>query len=136
MSKCLLLRYPTADLVVRASDIMSSVNFQSAFCTRYRCLEADFERQVFWRGLYRHAVPLAVMLRWFAPRFFHVDVEFIRWLAGAVTMSDIREDLQDFEYRNRVNPQWLRTGFLIRLSPARIKALARQCLPMTQTPVE
>ena len=103
--------------------------FRSAFCARYRRSDSDFERAIFWRALHRHAVPLALLLRWISPGFFQPDTEFIRWLAGARNLADAHGDLANFEYKNHVAPHWLRTGFSIRLSASRIEALARECLP-------
>ena len=113
---------------IRASDVpMKSVNFRDAFCTRYRCADSDFERMFFRRALYRHAFPLAVVIRWCLPRFFRADTEFIQWVGRAVSLAEVRTELADFEYSNWVSPHWLRTGFLIRLNSSRVKALARLC---------
>jgi hypothetical protein len=108
--------------------LMKSVNLRDAFCTRYRCAESDFERMFFRRAVYRHALPLAMVIRWWLPRFFRRDADFIQWVGRAVNLADVRTELSDFEYGNWVSPHWLRTGFLIRLNPTRVKALAKQCL--------
>jgi hypothetical protein len=74
-------------------------------------------------------VPLALFLRLFAPDFFRPDFELITRLAGAVSLAEVSEDIESYEYGNRVRSNWLRTGFMIRLNSARIRAMARQCLP-------
>lgn len=105
-----------------------SGNFRTAFCAHARCADAAFERTLFWQGLYRHAVPLALLIRWFAPNFFRPDEEFIRFVGADASLAEVEEDMERFEYGNRVQPHWLRTGLLIRVNQARIAALARTCL--------
>ena len=107
---------------------MKSANFREAFCARYGCPESNFERQFFRRAVYRHAFPLAVVIRWCVPRFFRPDTDFIQWVGRAASLAEVRTELADFEYRNWLSPHWLRTGFLIRLNPARVKALAKHRL--------
>jgi hypothetical protein len=108
---------------------MNPPNFRAAYCARHHCAESAFERRIFWRGLYRHAVPLALLLRLFSPAFFRPDAELITRLAGAGSLAEVNEDIDSYEYGNRVRSNWLRTGFLIRLNSARIRAMARQCIP-------
>lgn len=103
-------------------------DFRTAFCAQARCAGPAFERALFWRGLYRHAMPLALFLRLTAPGFFREDEEFIRWLAGDGSLAEVEEDIERFQYGNRVRAHWLRTGLRIHLDPARIWALAQRCL--------
>jgi hypothetical protein len=104
------------------------VTFRAAFCARYRCADRDFERTFFRRAVYRHALIPAAIIRWCHPRFFRTDADLIQWVGAAINLPEVRHELADFEYRNRVSPHWLRTGFLVQLSPSRVKALARACL--------
>jgi hypothetical protein len=92
------------------------------------CADASFERALFWRGLYRHAIPLAVFIRWFNPEFFHDDDELIHRLGRDTTMDEVRDDLEHFEYGNRVRRHWLRTGLCIHVSPKRLARLANRCM--------
>lgn len=105
------------------------MNFRTAFCRRAHCQDTRFERALFWRGLYRHAIPLALFIRLFAPRFFRDDLDFIRYLGADTSMEDVVEDIDRFEYGNRVRRHWLRTGLRIRLNSARVAAMAAKCLP-------
>ncbi|MCP5525039.1 MAG: hypothetical protein H7A46_26240, partial [Verrucomicrobiales bacterium] len=43
--------------------------------------------------------------------------------------ADIRVEIDNFEYRNRLTWNWLRTGLMLRVNSARVFALARECLP-------
>jgi len=93
--------------------VTTPITLRTAFCARYNCPDADFEDTFFWRALYRHAVPLAVFLRWTPPDFFRRDMEFLSWLGRAATMADVRREIHSFRYNNRTSTHWLRTEFRI-----------------------
>lgn len=109
-------------------EVTTSTDFRSGFCAQMCCADSAFERALFWRGLYRHAMPLAFLLRLTAPRFFREDLEFIRWVGGAGSLAEVEEDIERFRYGNRVRAHWLRTGCRIHLNPRRVWALACRCL--------
>ena len=111
---------------------MTPPDFRTAFCAQMGCADSAFERALFWRGLYRHAVPLAFFLRLTVPGFFREDEEFIRWVGRDGSLAEVETDLERFRYGNRVRAHWLRTGCRIHLNPARIWALARRCLASAQ----
>jgi hypothetical protein len=102
--------------------------FRSAFCAHTGCADASFERRLFWRSLYRHALPVAFLVRLFNPSFFRDDDEFIRWVGGDSSLSEVAEDVARFQYGNWVRRHWLRTGLRLQLDPERITALARRHL--------
>jgi hypothetical protein len=110
------------------TDPMKPTDLRTAFCAQTRCAASAFERTFFWRGLYRHAVPLAFCLRILAPRFFREDEEFIRWIGRDGSLTEVEADIERFRYSNRVRPHWLRTGLRIHLDPVRIWAWAQRCL--------
>lgn len=112
-----------------ATEVMTRPDFRTVFCQQAHCEASHFERALFWRGLYRHAIPFAFLIRLVAPRFFRDDLDFIRFLGADASMEEINEDIDRFQYGNRVRRHWLRTGFRIHLDPARIAALASTCLP-------
>lgn len=103
-------------------------NFRTAYCQRAHCEEASFEGMVFWRGLYWHALPFALVIRLFSRKFFRDDLELIRHVGADHSLEEVAEDVERFEYGNRVRSHWLRTGFRIHMSPGRIRALAAKCL--------
>ena len=103
-------------------------NFRTEFCRHTGSSDSAFERSLFWRGLYWHAIPFAFLIRLVAPRFFRDDFDFIRYLGDDASMVEVNEDIDRFEYGNRVRRHWLRTGLRLHLSPARIAALASNCL--------
>ena len=104
-------------------------NLRAVYCQNTHCPESAFEGALFWHGLYRHAVPLAFAIRLFSPGFFRDDLDLIRHLASDVSMGEVDEDIDRFEYGNRVRRHWLRTGFRIRVNPTRLAALAAKHLP-------
>lgn len=108
--------------------VIDPSSFRALFCARHRCRDHAYERALFWRGLYPHAVPLAALIRLFAPDFFHDDRALIADLGRDLTMEEVADDLDRFEYGNRVRRHWLRTGFRIHLSSHRVARLARMCL--------
>jgi hypothetical protein len=107
---------------------MNPKSLQDAVCENLRCSVTQFERRLFWQCLYRHAVPLAFLIRWFTPAFFRDDLLLIQWIATDVNLTEIDDDLDRFEYGNRTRKHWLRTGMKIRLSSARVTAFATRFL--------
>lgn len=107
---------------------MNRMTICSRFCAQRDCAESTFERRFFWLGLYRHAVPLAVLIQLFFPAFFRDDRTFIQYVGGDADLGEVREDISRFEYGNLVRQHWLRTGLRIRVNSARIAALARPYL--------
>ena len=107
---------------------MTRPNFRTAFCQRTGSNDSAFERALFWRGLYWHAIPFAFFIRLLAPHFFRDDFDFIRYLGADASMEEVEEDIDRFEYGNRIRRHWLRTGLRLHLSSARIAALASSCL--------
>jgi hypothetical protein len=104
---------------------MSFKSFQDAFCERYHCSSSGFERSLFWRCLYPHAVPLAYLIRLFRPDFFKADFLLIQYVASDLTVSEVNGDLDRFDYGNHVQRNWLRTGLRIRICSERVAALAK-----------
>ena len=109
---------------------MTPPDFRTAFCAQMGCADSAFERALFWRGLYRHAVPVAFFLRLVVPGFFREDEEFIRWVGRDGSLAEVEADIERYRYGNRVRTHWLRTGLRIHLDPARIWTLAQRCLTL------
>jgi len=116
-----------ARTVSHMTNDKTPTTMRGSFCARYRCPVEAFEEKLFWRGLYRHALPMAWIIRRASPEFFRRDEEFLRWLGETLNMADVRREIHSFRYLNRTCPHWLRTGFRICLSPSRVKAVAKRC---------
>lgn len=100
--------------------------FKEAFCERYRCSPEMYERRVFWRSLYRHAVPLAALIYWLKPEFFKEDFDLIRELDRMNNPEIFRSELNFFYGRNMRDRNWIRRTFYIRLSAKRILKLKNE----------
>lgn len=101
-------------------------NFRNLFCQRFDCPERAYERSVFWRCLYRHALPAAALIYWAAPEVFREDFELIREV-GAMTDSEIiKREVNCFYGRNVRHKTWIRTTLLIRVSGKRLLRLKNQ----------
>jgi hypothetical protein len=99
--------------------------FKAAFCEHFRCPPERYEESLFWRALFRHAVPLAFLARRFDPEFFHEDRDLIREV-GAMTSQEIfRHEINYFYGRNLRDKSWLRSTLRIRISGNRMIRLWR-----------
>jgi hypothetical protein len=101
-------------------------NFKEAFCERYRCSPDMYENQVFWRCLYRHALPVAALIYWFNPEFFKEDFDLIREIDKMNSPEVFRSELNFFYGRNLRDKSWIRRTFYIRLSAKRLLKLKNE----------
>src|SRR5204863_9840060 len=79
------------------------LNFQEAFCARYRCSPEKFERKVFWKTLSRLALIPTVCSGGLDSEFFQKDLETIRALADAASTEDLDRVLDEFSSVNAVD---------------------------------
>jgi hypothetical protein len=90
-----------------------------------RCHQA-----LFWRGLYLHAWPVALILGGYRADFFNADREFICDLARLTRFRDFGEAAYDFASHTdnrRFTRRWLR----LRVSSHRLRRQVRQLLHAT-----
>lgn len=102
--------------------------FQQLYCAKHRCTVQQFQRRLFWQGLYPHARLLAGPIRLLHRRFFTADEALVRLVAEATTMRSVREEVRDYFWDSN-NRGWLRRVANIRVSGQRVKNLARRYLP-------
>jgi len=105
-------------------------SFREAFCERFNCAPERYERRLFWRCLCRHALPLAVFIRWFDRQFymdvFKEDFEFIREI-GSVNSPDVFQvEVDRFYGRNVRDKSWIRGTMSVRVSGKRLLKLKRR----------
>jgi hypothetical protein len=111
-----------------ATSAIWQQGFREAFCTRYNCSAHEFERAVFWRCLYRHALPFAIVMMWFNPDFFAEDFAFVREI-GATTSDELfKAELNFFHGRNVRERNWFRRGLTIRVSAKRLLRLKNRLI--------
>jgi hypothetical protein len=103
--------------------------FSSAYCAKHRCPVEAFESRVFWRCLYRHALPVAGLIRLFRPDYFTDDLRTIRQLGQVRNAAEFRQEVDAFGYLNRRHGGWDRRRLRIRVSGKRLMSLMSDVLP-------
>lgn len=94
--------------------------FREAFCAYYRCRPEAFERKALWKGLYRHAVLLAIPIWLFNKRYFHKDLEVVRQFGNCRSSEEFTLVTGEFSTTNRLERS-IRRGFMrIRVSGTRL----------------
>lgn len=84
---------------------------------------------MFWRGLFRHALPLALLIRRFNPEFFAEDLDLIREVGATTSQELFKNEINYFFGRNLRDRNWLRSTFRIRVSGNRLIRMRRRLLP-------
>ena len=102
--------------------------FRETFCESFQCPPAAFEEEVFWRCLYRHAVPVAAVLYRTRPELFKTDMDFIHEIGGVKNPDIFKNELNRFHGANVRDKTWLRGAFSVRVSARRLIRLKNQAL--------
>lgn len=102
--------------------------FLDLYCEKNNCSPEQFHRRVFRHCLYPHARPLAPLIHLFNFEFFAADRTLLLSVANAVTMKRVREEVRDYFWDSN-NRGWLRESLRIRMSGQRLRSLAREYLP-------
>lgn len=98
-------------------------SFKEAYCAHFDCPPERYEESLFWRAIFRHAVPLALIIRRFDPDFFHEDLDLIREVGAMSSQAIFRNEINYFYGRNLRDKRWLRTGLRVRISGNRMMHL-------------
>jgi hypothetical protein len=114
---------------------MRRSSFQEACIDAFGCAPERWERIVFWRCLYEHAeFPARLILR-FHPSFFDRDLQLIRAIAGASSVSELENETNDHYYRHPPMG-FLRASLRIRVSGRKILTLGIKVFGTTRTGLE
>lgn len=97
--------------------------FRERFCELFQCDHSEFETQVFWRCLHRHAWLPARILYSRDPAIFREDFDFIRELGTVRDPLIFKSELNRYHGRNVRERGWVRGTFVIRVSARRIITL-------------
>ncbi|MBI4659717.1 MAG: hypothetical protein HY735_12825 [Verrucomicrobia bacterium] len=97
--------------------------FKQAYCEKFHCLEEAYEKEVFWRCLYRHALPFAASIYRKKPEFFREDFDLIREVGNMEDADTFRSEINFYYGRNIRERNWLRRKLCIRLSAKRLMKL-------------
>jgi len=98
-------------------------SFREAYLDRFACAPEAFEKDLLRRGLHRRALPLVLVIRGCAPRFFEMELRTIRYLGNSCSSAEFRAELDSYrsEYRRRGGV--LRNLLAVRLSGTRLIAI-------------
>lgn len=102
--------------------------FKEAYCEKFHCRDADYERAVFRPCLYRHALPLANLILSKKPSFFQEDFDLIREIGNIDNADKFRSEINFFYGRNLRDKNRLRRLLRIRLSAKRLLKLKNEVL--------
>jgi hypothetical protein len=106
---------------------------EKLYCEANKCTAADFSRQVFWKCLYRHAVPLVPLIRVISPGYFDGDRQLIADVSRADKMNQVWEAVREYFIDPRYKG-WARRKGNIRVSARRLISLSREYLPASGSP--
>ncbi len=109
-------------------------NFKEAYCAAHRCKPENFDHQVFWKSVYRRALPLTVVIWVVERRMFQPDLEVIRALGAASTAVELQSVMGEFDNRCMVERSIRRAMFRMRVSGARLTPLFTDLLPLIEPP--
>lgn len=87
------------------------------------CPAEGYRREVFWRCVYRHALPLAAIIHRVAPETFQEDFDLIREVGAMTDPETITREINYFYGRNVRDKSWIRRTLLIRVSGKRLLRL-------------
>jgi hypothetical protein len=105
-------------------------SLKEAYCAAYRCKPENFDHQVFWKCIYRRALPLAVVIWVLERRMFQPDLEVIRALGAAAGAVEMQAVMGEFDTRCRLERSIRRAMFRMRVSGARLSRLFSELLPL------
>ena len=86
---------------------------------------------MFWRCLYRHALPFAALIYLVNRDFFSEDFRAIKQLGLSRSPEEFRQEVETFRYLNRTRAGILRGRLKIRVSGHRLARLSQEMFPRT-----
>lgn len=112
------------------ADVMSNTvkTFQQAFCEIHGCPSERFRQRVFWRTLPVHARLIAPLILLLSREHFHDDHRLIGDCAFARSVRQVRADVEG-HFHGASGWGLLRRRGRVRISTAKLIALAKDCLP-------
>jgi hypothetical protein len=108
-------------------------DFRELFCTRFKCSDEEYEEKLFWKCVYRHALPLVAVLFRSKPARFREDFDLIREVGHAKCRAEVIGELNRFYGRNVRDRSWLRKLLLIRISGKRLLKIQRQVFAQAES---
>ena len=105
-----------------------TIKFREAVCQNLGCSPQEFEKLVFWRCLYRHALPVARALWITFPHFFDDDLKSIRLLGDISSIGHMEREADCLWHAYHKRGGLIRVGLGVRISGSRLVRLARRVL--------
>ena len=99
--------------------------FAEIFCAQQHIAPEKFVRAVFWRCLYRRALPVAPIILMLDGEYFRPDFDFIASMGRSNQPEDQHEELVDFCIDSRNHNFW-RGRLRLRVSGARLNRLMQR----------
>ena len=108
------------------------VEFRQLFSEKWGLEAGQFERKLFSRCLFRHALPFAWLLRKCDKDFFREDFDMLRDVASARNTDEVICEVNRFYGRNARDKSILRTVFFLRVSGKRVLKVYRSLVRPNQ----
>jgi hypothetical protein len=103
--------------------------FRELFCEQFECPPEKFEEELFWKSVYRRALPLARLIHWLHPHFFQRDFAALRQLGVTTGHREFQSELQDYRYHLHSYGHWAQKTLRVRISGQRLNRLFRRLRP-------
>jgi hypothetical protein len=107
-------------MVPKREENKESQTFKVRFCQDRRCEPGRFARKLFWMSIYRHAIPLALPILLFYPRFFRREFNLMEEVGNVSTKEDLRLSITSYREDSHMNPNLLRESLRVRISGRRL----------------
>lgn len=104
------------------------LDFRQLVSARYGISAEKFERKLFQKCLFRHALPFVWLLEKCDPDFFREDLEMLRDVASARTTDEVICEINRFFGRNARDKSFIRTGLYLRVSGKRVLRFYRKMI--------
>jgi len=104
---------------------MWPTEFRHLYAEYAHCAPEEFEKRVFWRTMYLHAIPIAWLIRLIYPPYFRLDLETIDRVAQTYDAREYAHDLDRFRFLSSQAHSLMRSMLLIRISGRKLVRLRR-----------
>lgn len=112
---------------------LEPITFKYAVCRLLKCREADYERLVFQKVMFRRARLIGFFISWFHPDFHFQEKLLIRQVAETHSLNEVQADIDFYQHKYVVNSM-RRDGLNCRLSGKRLMRLARRAFAAAEQP--
>jgi hypothetical protein len=102
--------------------------FRQLFSEKWGVDPAEFERRLFRKCLFRHALPFARLIEKLDSDFFKEDYEMLRDVASARSTEEVICEANRFFGRNARDRSFWRTTFYLRISGKRVLNVYRSLI--------